>query len=159
MLSILIIYAHEITMRVMSPGKLQKEILWWSFHYVFFQLKLICFYDTDLFLLALIWRSLSKLLPRLDVLQIWIDRALSIAHDIAIERNLLLCLEAWCYCYIFLLSLCYAAFDELKHLTQFLIELKEIFISSFSFYCIFIIVNILLSEIFTLIHFPFLFTV
>ncbi|CAK8573915.1 unnamed protein product [Lathyrus sativus] len=28
-----------------------------------------------------------------DVLQIWINRALSVAHDIAIERNLLLCLQ------------------------------------------------------------------
>ncbi|KAK2458556.1 Reticulon family protein [Trifolium repens] len=28
-----------------------------------------------------------------DVLQIWINRALSVAHDIAIERNLFLCLQ------------------------------------------------------------------
>ncbi|CAL5209903.1 unnamed protein product [Lathyrus oleraceus] len=28
-----------------------------------------------------------------DALQIWINRALSVAHDIAIERNLLLCLQ------------------------------------------------------------------
>ncbi|KAJ1402894.1 Reticulon [Sesbania bispinosa] len=39
-----------------------------------------------------------------DVLQIWMNRALSVAHDIAIERNLLLCLQVvgvlWTISYI-----------------------------------------------------------
>ncbi|XP_061368905.1 reticulon-like protein B11 [Gastrolobium bilobum] len=39
-----------------------------------------------------------------DLLQIWINRALSIAHDIAIKRNLLLCLQVsgalWVISYI-----------------------------------------------------------
>ncbi|XP_027366438.1 reticulon-like protein B11 [Abrus precatorius] len=39
-----------------------------------------------------------------DLLQIWINRALSVAHDIAIERNLLLCLQVvgglWVISYI-----------------------------------------------------------
>ncbi|XP_004496944.1 reticulon-like protein B11 [Cicer arietinum] len=39
-----------------------------------------------------------------DVLQIWINRALSVAHDIAIERNLFLCLQVvgvlWIISYI-----------------------------------------------------------
>ncbi|KAL5194893.1 Reticulon-like protein B11 [Glycine soja] len=39
-----------------------------------------------------------------DALQIWLNRALSVAHDIAIERNLLLCLQVvgvlWVISYI-----------------------------------------------------------
>lgn len=42
-----------------------------------------------------------------DELQIWINRALSVSHDIAIERNLLLCLQVLgCifFLYLFIMS-------------------------------------------------------
>nr|KYP75329.1 Reticulon-like protein B11 [Cajanus cajan] len=38
-----------------------------------------------------------------DALQIWMNRVLSVAHDIAIERNLFLCLQAWDLHFIFYL--------------------------------------------------------
>jgi hypothetical protein len=45
-----------------------------------------------------------------DVLQIWINRALSVAHDIAIERNLFLCLQVQgCF---FVLLFVYDEFHE-----------------------------------------------
>ncbi|XP_015942168.3 reticulon-like protein B11 [Arachis duranensis] len=89
--------------------------LWYLFeragyNFLSFVANVILLLVVILFLWAKSARVLNRPLPPLpdleiseqtiakvaDVLQIWINRALSIAHDIAIERNLLLCLQVAC---------------------------------------------------------------